>query len=174
MSPLVLAAVLLAIPPIEVVNRTGQNLPDLADRVLPPLVALLPAGLERCPPMRVVVRSLDGGNDREYHHRLFPAGLRFQQPRAFADTWAVLTVQGTIEVELYAPAPPERHPFLGRASSRLGYESWLEQNRARRPYAGFLDGPGRLDPWGELLSVAFSNGFQVFRIGPWLERLMTQ
>jgi hypothetical protein len=173
--PLVLACALLAATAAEarliVVNATGFNLPELqvqAELALEDL--LVRAGSHD---VRLTVDLLDVTDLRDRNVQPFPFSARHTHPRGFIDGFGGVRVEGTLEV-LRPDGEPgaHAHRFRGRAAAFQDREPALSESRGRRPFAGFLAVPGRLDPLGPLVVRALANGVRTHHVDRWFELLV--
>jgi hypothetical protein len=155
-------------PPIQLVNDTGENLPELGEWTAPALDGLPCTGLT----LRILFQVVEGDNGQDYHRQLFPAGVRYQMTRTFTganNTFTTLRISGSMDVlDPSGTVLLGRQAFTGRTRGRLYIEPWIATNRARRRAAGFLLEPARLNPWGGLFAEALANGLARARIPQWL------
>lgn len=151
--------------PLTVVNETGLNLPELPLQVelaLGPLLAELPA------PLTVIVESLEATNLRDRNIQPFPYGPRNVHPGGYVNDWATLLIQGRVSVRPAGALEPLTRRFIGRCAAWQDYDAHFSTARYRRPFAGFQEYPGRLDPNGPLVIGAIGNAFAKDKLDRWL------
>lgn len=150
---------------VTLVNATGMNLPELGLQVEIALGELF----ERVPvPVGLTVDLVEATNLRERNVQPFPFGPRFVMPRGYTNEWATLMVQGRVAVLPPGASVPVERRFIGRCASWQDYEPHFATSRARRPFAGFQEYPGRLDPNGPLVIGALGNAFASGHLDRWL------
>ena len=151
--------------PLSVVNNTGMNLPEL-----PVQVELALGGLvDRVPaPVVVQVDLVEATNLRDRNIQPFPFSARYVAPRGYTNDWATLMVQGRVGVLPGGAARPIERRFIGRCAAWQDYDAHFAFSRAHRPFAGFLEYPGRLDPNGPLVVGAIGNAFAAVHLDRWM------
>lgn len=175
MRPLIVLCVLLAATAAEarllVVNATGFNLPELEVQAALALSRLE----ERAAPvdLELTVELVQVDDPRERNAQPFPFGPRYVHPRGLVDGFGTVRVEATLEVLMPgARSGAFRRRFIGRAAAHQDREPALSENRARRPFAGFLAVPGRLDPLGPLVVGALENGVRSSGVDRWVDVLL--
>lgn len=167
-APLIFASALAAAAtagPVTIVNNTGMNLPALPLEVDLALGALL----DRVPaPVVMTVDLCEATNLRDRNIQPFPFGPRYTTPRGFVNEWATVMVQGRISVLVPGATKPVTRRFLGRCAAWQDYDAHFSWSRFRRPFAGFQEYGGRLDPNGPLVIGALGNAFAADHLDRWL------
>ena len=156
-------ALLLAAPvagaELTLVNASGQYLPELPVQVelgLGPLLEQVDG------PVTLTVDSVEATNLRDRNIVPFPFGPLQVMPRGYVNDQCTVMVQGKVTYG------GKTRRFLGRAAAWQDYEGYFAQMNARRPFAGFIAGPGRLDPNGPLVAGALKNAFAADGLDRWL------
>ena len=153
---------------LTVVNNTGLNLPEL-----PVQVELALGGLiDRVPaPIEIALDLVEATNLRDRNIQPFPFGPRHVQVGGYVNDWATVMVQGRVSVLPAGATKPLARHFLGRCAAWQDYDAHFTTSRMRRPFAGFLEYPGRLDPNGPLVVGALGNAFARDKLDAWLLNL---